>query len=257
MEPGGRTGMVLFITRHPYRSAIFFLILFFLFNIAGGLIGIPLLDQPELLITVASLIVAVGGVLVIRYLGWWKKAGYASAGPLSAIPLYILPAGIAFLPLFEGIPATKSQTVLLFAVLSISVALAEETFFRGLILQALVPAGMLRAVLLSSLLFGLPHLLNTIGGIWDPSFTIVDTFAAFGVGITFSALVIRTGTIWPPISLHALINFIALVSLGSIAVPPQTPVQLASTAIAGVVMVVYGLLLLRGIPQEKYKDVSF
>jgi membrane protease YdiL (CAAX protease family) len=246
--------MVAYIAGHPYRSAILFWILFFLLNIIGGLIGFPLLDQPALLITVASFIVAAGGVLMIGYLGWWKKAGFARAGRFSDLPLYLLPAGMALLPLIEGIGSTTAEVIAEFAVLSIVVALAEETFFRGLILQALIPAGVTRAVIFSALLFGLPHLLNSLGGIWDPSFTLVDTVAAFGIGIAFAALVIRTRTIWPPIFLHALINFIALVSLGSITVPAQTPVQLAATAAAGVVMAIYGLLLLHRLPGQRSVD---
>jgi membrane protease YdiL (CAAX protease family) len=79
---------------------------------------------------------------------------------------------------------------------------------------------------------------------------MVDTFAAFGIGIAFSALVLRTGTIWPPIVLHALINAIGLSVLGSLTVPPQSPEQLIATVVAGVVMAVYGLFLLRSLPRE-------
>jgi membrane protease YdiL (CAAX protease family) len=250
MEPEEQRGLKAFIAGHPYRSAILFWILFFLLNVTGGLIGFPLLEQPALLVTVASLMVAAGGIIMVGYLGWWKKAGYARAGRLSDLPLYLLPAGMALLPLIDGIETTTAAAITVFAALSIVVALAEETFFRGLILQSLIPIGVLRAVILSALLFGLPHLLNTVGGIWDPLFTIVDTFAAFGIGIAFAALVIRTNTIWPPIFLHTLINFIALASLGSITVPAQSPAQLAATVAAGVVMAVYGLFLLRRVPEE-------
>jgi membrane protease YdiL (CAAX protease family) len=254
MEPGRRTGIRAFIAGHPYRGAILFWILFFLLNIIGGLLAVPLLGQPAFLIIVASLIVAAGGVVIVWHLGWWKQAGYAGAGRLLDLPLYLLPAGMALLPLIDGIGTTTAATVAVFGILSIVVALAEETFFRGLILQALIPAGVLRAVMLSALLFGLPHLLNSVGGMWDPSFTLVDTVAAFGIGIAFAALVIRTRTIWPPVFLHALINFIALVSLGSITVPAQTPAQLATTAAAGVVMAVYGLFLLHRLPGQQSSD---
>jgi membrane protease YdiL (CAAX protease family) len=238
------------ILAHPYRTALFFWILFFLFNIMGGIIGFPLLGEPALLVTLASLVTAAGGLFMIWYLGWWKRAGYAFLGRIADLPLYLLPAVMAFLPLFEEIAPTPQGTVAIFVILSIVVALAEETFFRGLILQSLRPAGVLPAVLVSSLLFALPHLLNSLGGIWDPVFTLVDTFAAFGIGIVFSALVLRTGTIWPPIVLHALINAIALSVLGSLTVPPQSPEQLAATVIAGGVMAVYGLFLLRSLPRE-------
>jgi membrane protease YdiL (CAAX protease family) len=249
MEAESRKGAL--ILAHPYRATLFFWILFFLFNIMGGIIGFPLLGEPALLVTLASLVTAAGGLFMVWYLGWWQRAGYVFLGRIADLPLYLLPAAMAFFPLFEETASTPSGTVALFVILSIVVALAEETFFRGLILQSLRPAGALVAVLVSSLLFALPHLLNTLGGIWDPVFTLVDTFAAFGIGIAFSALVLRTGTIWPPIVLHALINAIALSSLGSLTVPPQSPEQLAATIIAGVVLAAYGLFLLRGLPREK------
>jgi membrane protease YdiL (CAAX protease family) len=238
------------ILTHPYRAALFFWILFFLFTIMGGIIGFPLLGEPALMVTLASLVTAAGGLFMVWYLGWWQRAGYAFLGRIADLPLYLLPAAMAFFPLFEETAPTPSGTVAIFVILSIVVALAEETFFRGLILQSLRPAGVLAAVLVSSLLFALPHLLNSLGGIWDPVFTMVDTFAAFGIGIAFSALVLRTGTIWPPIVLHALINAIGLSVLGSLTVPPQSPEQLIATVVAGVVMAVYGLFLLRSLPRE-------
>jgi membrane protease YdiL (CAAX protease family) len=254
MEAESRRGVL--ILAHPYRSAIFFWILFFLFNIIGGIIGFPLLGEPALLVTLASLVTAAGGLFMVWYLGWWQRAGYAVLGHIADLPLYLLPAAMAFLPLFEETAPTLPGTVAIFVMLSIVVALAEETFFRGLILQSLRPAGPLVAVLLSSLLFALPHLLNSLGGIWDPVFTLVDTFAAFGIGIAFSALVLRTGTIWPPIVLHALINAIALSVLGSLTVPAQSPEQLAATLVAGLVLAAYGLFLLRGLLRKEAAGVT-
>ena len=248
MEAESRKGAL--ILAHPYRAALFFWILFFLFNIMGGIIGFPLLGEPALLVTLAALVTAAGGLFMVWYLGWWQRAGYAFLGRITDLPLYLLPAAVAFLPLFEVTTPTSSGTVAIFVMLSLVVALAEETFFRGLILQSLRPAGVLPAVLVSSLLFALPHLLNSLGGMWDPVFTLVNTFAAFGIGIVFSALVLRTGSIWPPIVLHALINAIGFSVLGSLTVPPQSPEQLAATVVAGVVMAAYGLFLLRGLPRE-------
>ena len=133
----------------------------------------------------------------------------------------------------------------MFAVFSLIVAWSEEAFFRGLILQTLLPAGIRIAIIISALLFGLPHLFNFLGGLWDPQFVIANAIAAFGIGVTFAALVIRIGTIWPPVMIHALVNFTALISLGSLVVPVQTPLQLALTVSAGVVLTVYGLYLMR------------
>ena len=138
MKAESRRGAL--ILAYPYRGALFFWILFFLFNIMGGIIGFPLLGEPALLVTLASLVTAAGGLFMVWYLGWWKRAGYAVLGRIADLPLYLLPAAMAFLPLFEESAPTPQATVAIFVILSIVVALAEETFFRGLILQSLRPA---------------------------------------------------------------------------------------------------------------------
>jgi len=238
-------GLRRFITRHPYRGAIFFLLLFFLLNIIAGSIVFISTLTPLQLVTVADIIIAISGILLILGLSWVRQAGFATLGRRSDLPLYLLPAAIAVLSLSEGIAAIGASAVLLFAVSSLVIGFAEETFFRGLILQTLLPAGILKTVVLSALLFGLPHLFNAIGGVWDPLFTLADTFAAFGIGVTFAALLVRTGTIWPLIILHAFVNFTALLALGSIMVPAQSLLSLLMTAIVGLVLTIYGLYLIR------------
>jgi membrane protease YdiL (CAAX protease family) len=233
------------ITRHPYRGAIFFLLLFFLLNLIAGAVVFGLELAPLLMVTVADTIIAIAGILIVLHLSWFRKAGFATLGRRSDLVLYLLPAGIAILALSEGIATSEASMVLLFAVSSLVIALAEEIFFRGLILQALVPVGVRRTVILSAVLFGLPHLFNAAGGVWDPLFTVADTFAAFGIGVAFAALLFRTGTIWPLIFIHALVNFTALLALGSIMVPAQSVLSLAITATAGAVLLIYGLYLVR------------
>jgi membrane protease YdiL (CAAX protease family) len=58
----------------------------------------------------------------------------------------------------------------------------------------------------------------------------------------------RTGTIWPPILIHAMVNFTALLALGTILVPEQAPLELSLTIFAGVVLAGYGWFLLRDVP---------
>ena len=140
---------------------------------------------------------------------------------------------------------TAPIALLAFAALTLVIGFAEETFFRGLILNTLLPTGTIHAVVLSSFLFAILHFLNIIGGTWDPLFTIVDSVAAFGLGITFAAIRLRTGSIWPLVGIHALFDFTSLISLGGINVPAQSPRVLFTSVFFGIVFVVYGLFLLR------------
>jgi membrane protease YdiL (CAAX protease family) len=78
----------------------------------------------------------------------------------------------------------------------------EELYFRGYLLTNLnegLPAS--AGILLSSLLFGLVHLGNP-----NPTILSVVGIALFGLLMVFSLL--RSGSLWLPIGLHAGWNFI-------------------------------------------------
>ena len=83
--------------------------------------------------------------------------------------------------------------------------LAEEVVFRGMLLSALLPAGRRRAVIITSVVFALIHL--------------VDPAAAFSVPFLFVlALVLanerlRTGALGRPIAIHAGFNAVTVIAL--------------------------------------------
>lgn len=234
-----------FVSRHPLGGAIYFLILFLVVGTLAGVIGIFLTKSPLTLVAISEGGAGIAGILLIIRLGWLRRAGYGTPGRLRDIPLYILPLGIALLSFTEGIPEVTPDTALFFLLVALIIGFSEETFFRGLILQSLVPLGVLRTVLISSALFAFPHLFNALSGAWDPAFTLADTFAAFGIGVAFAAILFRTGTIWPVIGLHALTDLTALLSIGTIFVAGQSALELVTVAGTGLVAMVYGLFLIR------------
>jgi hypothetical protein len=235
-----------FTTQHPYRSSLLFLLVVICVAIAMGMINELFLIGSLVQLAVEDLILTITGIFLLTHLDWWGIAGYTTGIRLAEVSLFVLPVAAALLSLGQGIRVTAPITILAFAALTLVVGFAEETYFRGLILTTLLPTGMIRAVVLSSFVFAAPHLLNIIGGAWDPSFTVADSIAAFGLGVTFAALRLRTGSIWPLVGVHALFDFSSLVSLGGIDVPPQSPQVLLTSVITGIVFVVYGLFLLRG-----------
>ena len=87
-------------------------------------------------------------------------------------------------------------TILLVAVAGPA---AEEIFLRGFVLTGLLKRfGIRRALLLSSLMFGLFHI--------DPG-AIVPTFA---LGLMLGWVYLKTRSIWPAIFAHALHNTFAV-----------------------------------------------
>jgi hypothetical protein len=234
-----------FAHEHPYRSSFGFLLVVVVVVLAVGLISERLLMGSLVQVAVVDLLLAITGIFLLARLGWWGPAGYTTGIRLSHVPLFILPVAVGLVSVGQGIRVTAPLVLLAFAALTLLVGFAEETFFRGLILTSLLPTGTIRAVALSSFFFAAPHLLNVIGGTWDPAFTIVDSIAAFGLGVTFAAIRLRTGGIWPLVGIHALFDFTSLVALGGVEVPAQSPQVLLGSVVIGIVFVLYGLFLLR------------
>ena len=89
-----------------------------------------------------------------------------------------------------------------FAIVGLLAPFAEEVFFRGFLLAALVSMiGGLRGALASSAIFSVAHL--NVG-------TLVPIFV---MGMLLAWLYLRTGSIWPPFVAHAAQNLIALTVL--------------------------------------------
>ena len=237
--------------RNPYAFALILLGIF----ISGGAVAgiLQTLYKISILAQVAAadLVLAAIGILLLYRLGWFREAGYATMIKVRHLPLLVLPLIVSLLSFSEGITVTVPLSIIGFALFALVIGFAEETFFRGLMLTGLLPTGVFRAVLVSSFLFAAPHLLNVFAGLWDPSFAVADTIAAFGIGVTFAALRIRTGSIWPSIGLHALTDFSALLALGTIEVTAQSQASLAGTTAIGIVLTVYGFFIVsENLPQK-------
>lgn len=87
------------------------------------------------------------------------------------------------------------------------VGLIEETFFRGFMLRMLMSIGVKRAVVISSLLFGITHALQLMSG-QSVEDTILQILYAILVGFVLSLLIIHRQSIIITIAFHGLNNFL-------------------------------------------------
>jgi len=198
---------------------------------------------------------AIGAGLLTSF-GWWKRIGFWNPGSLNDVPLYI-PLILLILFIYSGKSINLAgYTFISLLALAILVGFTEELFFRGLLLESLLPVGTIRAVLLSAILFGLPHLLKATSGIWDPCFAIATTLFAVGIGVCFAALRVRTGTIWPLIGIHTLIDYNAFFS-GGLEIQTGSPGTIFSDLVIGGILAIYGLYLIRKNIAEKEMDIHF
>jgi membrane protease YdiL (CAAX protease family) len=99
--------------------------------------------------------------------------------------------------------------VMTFVSLVVLPPLVEETVFRGFLFSGLRKYGFWVALLVTSVLFALPHLLETSDGklLWVAG---IDTFV---LSVVLCYLRERTGRLWAGIGVHALKNGVAFLTL--------------------------------------------
>jgi len=171
----------------------------------------------------------------------WRPAGFAAAPTwgrvVPALPLLLLPA----LPVMLG-PALIDAPAWKFALAAFSiatVAFGEEGVFRGVVMPVLLARGVRPALFGSAALFGLMHVMNLADNN-HPITVAAQVVMTFGIGIGFGAVALATGTIWPLLVIHFLMDF--LNSIQAAAPGESTGVATSDLLLTGALNVVLGLL---------------
>lgn len=223
-------------------------------------------------------------LLMIAYLGIRKEAGFTKQGHWKKIWLVwpiLLYSVINGWSVFSGetsINFSKPSTLISFLLVFLSTGFFEETLCRGLVTTLLMKKwgrtkkGIYFAVLTSSILFGVFHLINFIMGRSTLITVITQMIYATFFGVFFSACLIRTRLIWPLMITHACFdicgNFDEIIKNGNFGqVVSTTVTQMISTIIILFPLFLYGLFILRkvepnAIPEENnsyntnFKDIQ-
>ena len=166
--------------------------------------------------------------------------------PLTAIDLILFA--------YDRIMGKGSLNSILFVLsMSILAGITEEIMFRSLMLSNLMRItktyrGMLCAVAASSLVFGVAHFSNLMGGA-DLGATILQFFGATCMGIFFSAVYLTCGSIVPCMAMHFVHDVIALMFLGinetGATIERTTTVSIIQEIILNIVLVVMTVILLK------------
>jgi membrane protease YdiL (CAAX protease family) len=230
-----------FLTKHPVVAVLSIWVGELLFLLFGGALLSLLfptmpgysrgLSRSMVLLFIGVLLVAA----LLTVLGLWRRAGFVGPSRWRNLRLLVLPALLLFLPFLGGVRPAPTAELLTLIVGYVANGFFEEGMYRGIILGLIRPTGTWRAVLISSLLFGLTHLTN-IALRGNPSLIALQALGAGVQGIGLAALRLSTGTIWTVIVWHAIYDL--FLQLGGL------PIPLADAA-SSIILMVYGVYLLR------------
>lgn len=217
-----------FSERHP---VIFSLVVFPLVPVLLGflqlggarLLGLDhigvaeLQDSTKVLSTLAYL-------LILWRFGWLRPAGLLQPGVWKVWLLALAVTAAELALLIRGLTGSFSLSNLLVfdnPPEYVLVSLFEEIAFRGLIFYALLNAwkdrrgGVWRAVLVSSLVFGLAHM-GSLGSGNPLSGALFQSASSAITGVLYAGLALFGGSLWPVIVGHFLIDAIGYGNLARV-----------------------------------------
>ena len=167
-------------------------------------------DSPWM--TLGLVVLSAAMFLFVRKNGLMEKYGLAGWAENSRAMLWFAPLWIiATCNLWSGVSVKYAMPGQLFAVVSMAlVGFAEELIFRGFLFKAMLKNGSVRwAVIVSSVTFGLGHILNIFTG-HDLIPTLVQVVFAVAVGFILTMAFYKSGSLFPGILMHSLVDVLSL-----------------------------------------------
>lgn len=153
--------------------------------------------------------------LFLRKTGLRRHYGLCRSGARARRFLYYLPlAALATRNLWGGVSLDLEAAELICgAACMLGVGFVEELLFRGLLFRALEEKSARSAIVISSVTFGLGHILNlTNGSGMTLGENLLQIVGAILVGFLFVLIFHRGGSLIPCIAAHAFINATSVIA---------------------------------------------
>ena len=194
------------------------------------------LGVPKLITAVVGLVLTVVLLLFLRKHSLFPYCGLQRGK--GGRCLWFLPLiAVSTVNFWHGM--TFREGAALYLISMVWVAILEEVIFRGLLFRAMEKDGRTAAVIVSSVTFGVGHIVNLLLGAELLS-TALQLVEATALGFCFTAIFMVTGSLLPCILSHAFINCTSFFALD-----PTPTGRIVTCVIVTVVAVAYGWWLLK------------
>ena len=227
------------------KTAIAMLVLLLFFFAQGAIVVITGIDGiPSALIRGAviwGLVIITLAYYIIRFKGISKLGFHGAEKGAAKRMLYFVPLLlIAFSPFAAGINLNGGAAFILANLfLTLGIGMAEEIFFRGIICGLWLKHGTIKAMIISSVLFGLSHILNIAGGA-ELFETILQICFALVYGMILALIFAEGRSLLPCVLLHALHDFCSFISGDG-----SAQFEIILGAVQFIVLLAYFIYLLR------------
>ncbi len=187
----------------------------------------------------------------IRRNGFMKRYGLCKSSVSARRFLYYVPLVIlATTNLWNGaainypLPATLCRIVCMLCV-----GFVEEVIFRGFLFKAMAKDGIKSAMIVSSVTFGIGHLLNLFNGSgMELVNNLCQICGAIAIGFLFVTVFYRGGSLLPCIIAHSTINTLSTFANET---GVTTEKQMIHSLVLILITVAYNLVLIKTLPKNQ------
>jgi len=216
-------------------------------------VGMSIFDEISRRSGVESSASAVFGMAASLFLYFWlKRQGKLErfglcepTVPAKAFLFYIPLIVITLQNVWGGVALHYDAAgTLCFIVKMLCVGFLEELIFRGFLFRAMCRDSIKWAVVVSSVTFGLGHIINLLNGSgMGVAENLVQIFFAVLMGFLYVIIFHRGGCLWPCIISHGVLN-----ALSAFSASGESMVRLV---ILCVLVVAYAVVLLKTLPKKE------
>jgi len=208
-----------FAERHPYWFvASMEAVVVFVYLLVGTIAYFLRLSNMALY-GLANLGLTLIVIVLLTRLKWWKTIGFKPLhrqGDLLYFLVLLVPMALNLIP---GVQIESIAYLSEVLVIALMVGFAEETIFRGLMLQALKPLGHWRAAIITALLFGLTHAMNALTG-KSMLESMMQIGYAVAIGFAYAVLALKKDVLWLLILAHFLTDFVYFIQKPGFSLSP-------------------------------------
>lgn len=230
--------------KRPVLAALLWALLILVFYFVGGFAAAVTKASATNAMLIRAVCVFAACMLAVIHIKRSKRSfsafgfhGLTKAG-LEKVLFFLPVIAIEAVPLFAGFRADNDfKYILAVLACTLCVGFAEELYFRGFVLNALKVKGTQFSIIVSSVIFGLTHLINIAGGAGMAE-TILQIFFAFFFGFVCAEVLMITGSILPVMIWHALHDFLAYTTNEG-----SKTFLIAGAAIQTVILIAFGIYL--------------
>ena len=199
------------------------------------------------------ILIALSAILYffVRKNGLTEKYGLCKPRIPAAKMMFYIPLLVLLTAnLWYGVAMNLSLLETVLYVLSMfCVGFLEEVIFRGLLFQAMAEDGVKSAIIVSSITFGIGHIVNLINGSGAELLpNLLQVMYAVAIGFAFVMIYCRTKSLMPCILVHSVFNGLSAIS-NEAAMTPQR--QITSSLLLAVIAGGYALYLAQAVKEER------